>query len=395
MRLQKFSLPGEIEACCVRLREAGWPAYPVGGCVRDLLLGRVPGDYDLTTAARPDQVMELFPRTVPTGLRHGTVTVLTGAGPVEVTSYRCESGYADGRHPDCVQFDATLEEDLGRRDFTINAMALESDGSVIDLHGGLTDLKRRVIRCVGEPERRFSEDALRMLRAGRFAAQLGFVLEGRTETALRTCAHLIAQVSAERVRVELEKTLCSPGTSWAEFLFATGLLARYTSCVPGSLTGLAHLPGEPLARWAGLCAALDQNPQPFLEGLRLERKLVHACTEGYMLWKDGLPHCPAQWRRVLANNGQLSVRAAAWMGDWAGELASPALEAVLADGGCWTVKDLALSGADLMQLGYRGTAIGAAQRHLLDHVLEYPERNTRDSLKAELKQWPGCGGERK
>ena len=175
--MKGWPIPAGVGGCLDTLRRTGHAAYPVGGCVRDLLLGRTPGDWDVCTDARPERVMELFPRTVPTGLKHGTVTVRTEDGPVEVTTFRREAGYADGRHPDAVDFDATLAEDLARRDFTVNAMALDENGMVIDRYGGQTDLFRSVIRCVGDPDRRFAEDALRMLRAVRFAAQLGFSIE--------------------------------------------------------------------------------------------------------------------------------------------------------------------------------------------------------------------------
>lgn len=205
--------PAPVAACCGTLRRAGHEACPVGGCVRDLLLGRAPGDWDIATSARPEAVTALFERTVPTGLKHGTVTVLLGGMALEVTTFRGESGYSDGRHPDRVTFGVGLREDLARRDFTINAMALAPDGSVLDPFGGRADLARRLIRCVGEPERRFTEDALRMLRAVRFAAQLGFSLEARTAAALASCAPLLERVSGERIRAELEKTLLSPHPS--------------------------------------------------------------------------------------------------------------------------------------------------------------------------------------
>ena len=207
--------PAPVAACCGALRRAGYEACPVGGCVRDLLLGRAPGDWDIATSARPEAVTARFERTVPTGLKHGTVTVLLGGMALEVTTFRGESGYSDGRHPDRVTFGVGLREDLARRDFTINAMALAPDGSVLDPFGGRADLARRLIRCVGEPERRFTEDALRMLRAVRFAAQLGFSLEARTAAALASCAPLLERVSGERIRAELEKTLLSPHPSLA------------------------------------------------------------------------------------------------------------------------------------------------------------------------------------
>lgn len=384
--MEKFLLPHGVEDCRRRLWDAGWPTYPVGGCVRDLLLGRVPGDYDMTTAALPEQVMALFPRTIPTGLKHGTVTVLTPDGPVEVTTFRREGGYGDGRHPDEVTFDATLEEDLSRRDFTINAMALGLEGEIIDPFHGREDLAGKLIRCVGKAEQRFAEDALRMFRAGRFAAQLNFALEGDTLAAIRTCAPLAAQVSAERVRVEVEKTICSPRPGWVAFLIETGLLARYVESATGPFPPLAGLPAEALPRWAGLCAALGRAPEPFLKALRLERRTIKACTTGYTLWKKGLPTDAGGWRRVLAEHGVAGVCASAWMGDWAGECSSTLLEEVLAGGDCWSVKNLALSGAELAALGYHGTEIGAAQKYLLEYVLTFPQENTREKLLAHLNK---------
>ena len=224
--MKGWPIPGGVRACLDTLRRTGHAAYPVGGCVRDLLLGRTLGDFDVCTDARPERVMELFPHTVPTGLRHGTVTVRTEDGPVEVTTFRREGGYADGRHPDAVDFDATLAEDLARRDFTVNAMALDENGMVIDRYGGQTDLFRSVIRCVGDPDRRFAEDALRMLRAVRFAAQLGFSIEKGTLDAIRRSARRAENLSGERIKAELEKILLSPRPELAGELLRLGLLAH-------------------------------------------------------------------------------------------------------------------------------------------------------------------------
>ena len=224
--MKGWPIPAGVGGCLDTLRRTGHAAYPVGGCVRDLLLGRTPGDWDVCTDARPERVMELFPRTVPTGLKHGTVTVRTEDGPVEVTTFRREGGYADGRHPDAVDFDATLAEDLARRDFTVNAMALDENGMVIDRYGGQTDLFRSVIRCVGDPDRRFAEDALRMLRAVRFAAQLGFSIEKGTLDAIRRSARRAENLSGERIKAELEKILLSPRPELAGELLRLGLLAH-------------------------------------------------------------------------------------------------------------------------------------------------------------------------
>ena len=375
--------------CCHVLWGGGFEAYPVGGCVRDLLLGRVPGDWDVTTNALPEQVINLFERVVPTGVKHGTVTVILENETVEVTTFRGETGYSDGRHPDAVRFDAALEEDLARRDFTINAMALASDGSVIDRFGGQTDLKNGVIRCVGDPFRRFGEDGLRMFRAVRFGAQLGFVLSGETEDAIRACAGGAACVAAERVRVEVEKTLCSDRPELAAQFFALGLMARWARGCSADFSGLSALPAAPMLRWAGLCALLKpKSAGSFLRELKLDGATVRACEAGWTLWQSGLPENETDWRRALAGYGTDGCRAAAAMGRACGQgdvLA--ALERVLEQKPCVRVEQLALSGGQLARMGLRGAQIGQAQRYLLGCVLVRPEENRADVLRLKLQEF--------
>lgn len=383
-------IPGGVAALCARLRSAGWEAYPVGGCVRDLLLGRTPGDWDVTTSARPEEVIALFDRTVPTGIRHGTVTVLTEDGGVEVTTFRSESSYADGRHPDAVTFGGDLAGDLTRRDFTINAMALGPDGTVIDPFGGQKDLQARLIRCVGEPERRFREDALRMLRAVRFSAQLGFAVENATAEALRDNAGLTACLSAERVRTELEKTLLSQWPERGEGLFAWGLLAAFVGAdAQPDLTTLHRVPARPLERWAALCALLlDEgsihSAEEFLKALRLDGRTVRACAAGAELVKT-MPRGAAGWRHALAEHGEDACTAAAAIGAaMVGGVYLRELAETLAEGSCLNVRELAISGAELAAMGYHGADIGAAQRRLLDHVLDHPEDNRPERLRELL-----------
>ena len=384
-------IPGGVAALCARLRSAGWEAYPVGGCVRDLLLGRTPGDWDVTTSAMPGEVVALFDRTVPTGIKHGTVTVLTEDGGVEVTTFRSESGYTDGRHPDAVTFGGDLTGDLTRRDFTINAMALGPDGAVIDPFGGQKDLQARLIRCVGEPERRFREDALRMLRAVRFSAQLGFAVENATAEALRDNAGLTACLSAERVRTELEKTLLSQWPERGEGLFAWGLLAAFLGAdAQPDLTTLHRVPARPLERWAALCALLldggsIRSAEEFLKALRLDGRTVRACAAGAELVKT-MPRGTVGWRHALAEHGEDACTAAAAIGAaMVGGTYLQELAETLAEGSCVTVRELALSGAELAAMGYRGADIGAAQHRLLDHVLDHPEDNRPERLRELLK----------
>ena len=200
-----LEIPKNAETILHILEKAGYEAYVVGGCVRDSILGRSPDDWDITTSAKPEQVKALFHRTVDTGLQHGTVTVLMEKEGYEVTTYRVDGEYEDGRHPKEVTFTASLKEDLKRRDFTINAMAYNDETGLVDAFDGIADLNAKRIRCVGEPTERFSEDALRMLRAVRFAAQLGFAIEERTEQAIRDMCGNLEKISAERIQVELVK----------------------------------------------------------------------------------------------------------------------------------------------------------------------------------------------
>lgn len=315
------SLPPQVVRCVETLRSAGFEAYLVGGCVRDLLLGRTPGDWDVTTSATPASVTALFPQTRPTGVRHGTVTVLLDDMALEVTTFRAEGAYSDGRHPDAVTFGVSLEADLSRRDFTINAMALAPDGSLIDPYGGRRDLADRVVACVGEPERRFGEDALRMFRAVRFAAQLDFTLAPQTAAAIPTLASRAGLVARERVKVEVEKTLLSPRPDLAGLLLDFGLLSAPRR---PDLTSLCSVPAQAIPRWLAFCALTGFD----LLSLPVERAL-----------KAALLHPE---REQIAH--------------------------------------LALSGGELQALGFRGAAIGQVQRALARHVSEHPRDNTPQVL---------------
>ena len=205
-----INLPEQVKTIIETLEAAGCEAYAVGGCVRDSILKRKPDDWDITTSASPQQVKSLFRRTVDTGIRHGTVTVLLGGEGFEVTTYRIDGEYTDNRHPKEVSFTDNLTEDLKRRDFTINAMAYSEKGGLVDVFGGIEDLKRGCIRCVGEAHERFNEDALRILRAVRFAAQLGFEIDRDTQRAASQLAGNLKNISAERIQTELVKLLVSP-----------------------------------------------------------------------------------------------------------------------------------------------------------------------------------------
>ena len=354
---------------------AGFPAYYVGGCVRDRLLGRPVHDWDVTTAALPEEVMALFEHCVPTGIRHGTVTVFLDGAQAEVTTFRTEGVYLDARHPSEVRFVRTLAEDLSRRDFTINAMAMDADGNVTDLFGGRDDLARRCIRCVGDPEKRFREDALRMLRAYRFSAQLGFALDAATAGAVERCAPLAAALSMERIRDEMEKTLLSPRPPVLRTMAEAGLLKAAGIDALPELDWLAELPTEPSVRWAGL-KVLFPELEP--SQLRLPSRL---CS---LIGYAASAYCPQLDRitlkRAVAENGTEAAEIAAAL---AGEGAL--LSEILASGECVTLGQLAVSGSDLSWL--RGREVGQMLHALLAHVLRHPEENTREAL-LKLAQSP-------
>ncbi len=221
-----MQIPEKVKYILDQLKKNRFEGYAVGGCVRDSILGRNPGDWDITTSAKPEEVKKIFRRTVDTGIEHGTVTVIIGGEGFEVTTYRLDGKYEDHRHPKQVEFTPNLEEDLKRRDFTINAMAYSPETGIVDLFDGMGDIGRKCIRCVGDPMERFSEDALRMLRGIRFAGQLEFEIEEKTEAAMSELADTIKNVSMERIRVEINKLLLADGVE--KFLIAehTGL-CRY------------------------------------------------------------------------------------------------------------------------------------------------------------------------
>lgn len=218
-----IEIPEKVAYIITTLMENGFEAYAVGGCVRDTMLGRTPEDWDITTSARPEEVKELFKRTIDTGIQHGTVTVMLDKEGFEVTTYRIDGEYEDSRHPKSVEFTTNLIEDLKRRDFTINAMAYNPATGLVDAFDGIGDMERRLIRCVGEAEERFDEDALRMLRAVRFAGQLGFSIHEDTKKAIRKKADTLRNISAERIRVELTKLLTSQNPELLMEAMETGM----------------------------------------------------------------------------------------------------------------------------------------------------------------------------
>ena len=387
--MENIAPPKYVRQVLRSLQARGHVAYLVGGCVRDMALGVRPHDWDICTGALPEQVMEVFPGALPTGLKHGTVTVRINSRSVEVTTFRSEENYADHRHPETVRFVGELTTDLSRRDFTINAMALSPDGLIMDPFGGLTDLEHRCIRCVGSPELRFEEDALRMFRALRFSARLDFTIEEATLAAIGKKAHLASALAAERIRDEVEKTLLTPRPETVGLMQHLGLLDGFLCARADALPELkllTKLPRKALDRWMALCVILRRrglisSVEDFLTALRLDSRTIRCCSDGAALLEGRKPRGAPEWKRLLRRWGVDTVSCAARCRDALdGGSSSRELKSVLKSGECFSMKHLAVSGDDLTALGLKGRELGEMLNFLLDYVIEYPENNRRELL---------------
>lgn len=385
------------------LHAAGHAAYVVGGCVRDSLLGLTPHDWDLCTSALPQQVMELFgaQRCIPTGLQHGTVTVKQSGALYEITTFRTEGTYTDGRHPDEVHFVPDVREDLARRDLTINAMAYNEKEGLVDPFGGQADLQSGIVRAVGVPRQRFTEDALRILRLYRFAARFGFAIDPPTaQAAQELCAHLDC-VSVERIEEELAKLLSAPAP--AAYLdkkillvilpeLSSEALAAAKPVVDACPAGAENLP----VRLAALLLSLGEDGiRRTLKRLRCSNALIE---EAAVLVREAVPGVPVSLniyaRRLLGKYNLCTVQRIAALGtalqpertaDFAA--LSELAEQLDADGVCCRVSQLAVNGRDLMAAGVpAGPGIRKVLEALLDGVIreEYP--NERQALLAAVQQ---------
>lgn len=438
----QITIPEKANQIIMRLSEAGYEAYVVGGCVRDAILGRRAADWDITTNARPEEVKALFPRTIDTGIQHGTVTVLSGREGFEVTTYRIDGEYQDGRHPSQVTFTPSLTEDLKRRDFTINAMAYNDTEGLIDIFGGMEDLKEGRIRCVGDPKERFTEDGLRILRAVRFSAQLDFEIEDQTREAIREFAPGLSRISAERIQTELVKLLTSDHPETFRILYDTGItsviLPEFDACMetpqnhphhcccvgehtllalkaveadkvlrlsallhdigkPGThsrdVQGVDHFygHGEAGAELAGRILRrlkFDNDTISRVKhlvrfhdyrqigpGLRGVRRAV------FRIGKDFFPdYLKLRRADILAQNP---------LGQQEKLLELQTVEElygqILKEQDCLSLKDLAVTGRDLMEAGMEpGPGLGEVLKGLLELVVEHPEYNTKEYLLTRL-----------
>lgn len=441
----KIAMPGKARHIIRTLQAAGFEAYVVGGCVRDSLMGREPEDWDITTSARPEQVKALFPYTVDTGIKHGTVTVMLGKEGFEVTTYRIDGKYEDSRHPKEVTFTPSLREDLRRRDFTVNAMAYNEERGLVDYYRGLEDMEIGVVRCVGVPEERFEEDALRILRAVRFAAQLGYHIDSFTMKGIKKLAPSLVNISAERIRTELVKILLSPHPDYLRGAYSMGItkiilpeldrameteqyhlhhiytvgehvLHSLKWVEPDKvlrLTMLLHDIGKPdtltmdeegITHFHGHAKISARLADQILHRLKFDNDTIHMVCRlvEYHDYGNDLDPDAAAVRRAVNKIGAdafpllFAVKRADIyaQSDYLREQKLQRLEKwkrlygeVQEKQQCVTLKELAVSGADLIAAGMKpGKALGAVLQKLLMLVLEDPSMNTKEKLLSEAEK---------
>lgn len=440
-----IKLPERVKYIIDTIMDAGYEAYAVGGCVRDSILGREPDDWDITTSATPHQIKELFKRTIDTGIRHGTVTVMLDKEGYEVTTYRIDGEYEDSRHPKEVTFTANLVEDLKRRDFTINAMAYNDKAGLVDVFEGVLDIERKMIRCVGNPKERFTEDALRMMRAVRFSAQLGYEIEEKTAAAIRELAENLVNISAERIQVELVKLVTSPHPEHLRIAYETGItkviMPEFDICMetvqnnphhcytvgehilksmqyiePDKILRLAmlfHDIGKPATKstdekgihhFYGHPEVSEELTRKILRRLKFDNYTIRMVT-GLVKYHDRevMPQ-PKHVRHAILKIGEdifpllFPVKKAdiAAQSDYKREEKKEKLEAVLdayeevlEKRQCVSLKMLAITGKDLItEAGMQsGPELGRVLGKLLDEVIEDPNLNQKEILLTLAKKY--------
>ena len=444
-------LPKEVETVITTLQGAGYSPYLVGGCVREMLRGKAPSDYDMTSDALPQEVLRLFGEWAhPTGLQHGTVTVVSGGLPIELTTMRRDGAYRDNRHPDSVTFGTSIEEDLARRDFTVNAIALSADGRLVDPFGGREDLRSGVLRCVGDPAQRFGEDALRILRLLRFASVLGFSVEENTARAARERRDGLRAIAHERVYAELNKLLCGEnvtavlleypdilGVVLPEILPCVGFdqrnphhcydvwghTARAVGAAPPTRvlrwTMLLHDLGKPkcftqdangIGHFYGHTAASAEMAEEIMARLRFEHTLAQGVRAQLACFDEMFPPERAAVHRMMARYGRETMwnllqtklaDNAAKAPDGLERAEKPWREALLlynellAENACCSLAELRIGGGELLAIGFSGRAVGQAKQRLLDEVASERLANEHGALvrRAERLYRSGWRGE--
>lgn len=406
----RIALPKDVKHIIGVLMENGYEAYAVGGCVRDSILGRVPGDWDITTSALPMQVKGLFRRTVDTGIQHGTVTVMLGRNGYEVTTYRIDGKYEDSRHPESVEFTPKLEEDLKRRDFTINAMAYNDEHGIVDIFDGVGDLQRKIIRCVGNAHDRFDEDALRILRAVRFSAQLGFGIEENTARAAKELAVNLKKISSERIHTEFNKMLKSPHPDYFSVADAIGImeivlpeyhvmsaedkafvggLARECACLlPERYAAMLFMSGEYSEEGSA------DTAKRVLKRLKLDNDTINTAL---MLLRFGMLEITddeSRIRHIIYETGDKNILRildfrAAYEKCIGNDIADvrrmyDICNMIFERGDCVSLKNLAITGRELIAMGVpAGRQMGEILNSLLMLVLDNPQLNDRGQLSKE------------
>lgn len=430
-----------------QLEGAGYEAFLVGGCVRDSLLGREPGDFDICTVATPQEMKECLGgfSLAETGLRHGTLTVINGHEPFEVTTFRTEGAYSDRRRPDSVEFSRRLEDDLKRRDFTVNAMAYSDKRGLVDLYGGAEDLKKGVLRCVGEPTRRFSEDALRIMRCVRFAAQLDFEVEAETDAAVHSLKNLLDEIAIERIRIEFVKMLCGRAAAGALRAYRD-VVAQFIPEIRDSFECDQQNDYHIYDVWEHTLHAVDAiRPQPLLRLTAFFHDIAkpacktvteenwghfyHHESRGAQMTRDIMTRMKfdkatrdtvcelvkrhgivfnaegRQPRRLLVKMGEEKLRMLIEMEKADVKSQAPfciderlqliasfeaALDRVLSEENCFSIKDLAVDGRDVMDAGVpQGRRVGQILQQLFDDVVEERLKNERSQLLKAIHEMAG------
>lgn len=406
----RIALPKDVKHIIDVLMENGYEAYAVGGCVRDSILGREPGDWDITTSALPMQVKGLFRRTVDTGIQHGTVTVMLGRNGYEVTTYRIDGKYEDSRHPESVEFTPKLEEDLKRRDFTINAMAYNDEHGIVDIFDGVGDLQRRIIRCVGNAHDRFDEDALRILRAVRFSAQLGFGIEENTARAAKELAVNLKKISSERIHTEFNKMLKSPHPDYFSVADAIGImeivlpeyhvmsaqdkafvgvLARECACLlPERYAAMLFMSGGYSEEGSA------DTAKRVLKRLKLDNDTINTASMLLRFSMLEITDDEPRIRHIIYETGDKNILRildfrAAYEKCIDNDIADvrrmyDICNMIFERGDCVSLKNLAITGRELIAMGVpAGRQMGEILNSLLMLVLDNPQLNDREQLSKE------------
>lgn len=387
----KIKFPHHINKILSFLHSRGYSAYIVGGFVRDALLGFTGSDFDITTSARPEEIKNALCeyKIIDTGIKHGTVTLVTEKGNVEITTYRIESTYTDNRRPDVVKFTLSLKEDLSRRDFTVNALCYNESEGLIDLFGGTDDLKNKLIRTVGDATSRFSEDSLRILRAVRFCAQLGFSAEEITKKAMHSLFHLLRNISRERIKTEIEKTITAPHAEIALLEFCD-IIAFALGAKKEALcySGLSLLPPESDMRFAFLLHK-EKDAEAIMKNLKCEKQLtefVSFVCENI----DFNPESEFELKKFISYHGYSQTKKLAQIKKAANicgsENFSLIFDKIEREKPCLFLKDLDIQGGELLRLGYSGAQIGKALDLLLEKVMMGEIENSHDKLISVLRK---------